>query len=99
MPKSDVMVIIGQFDRLEEVDLSKSDIYLLAAVLKGSGHFLIKTSVLKFNYLQGMATITPSDFSDVGCYRVFLARFLVIFRVLGVIAGHWRAQIFNSWVL
>ena len=51
MPKSDVMVIIGQFDRLEEVDLSKSDIYLLAAVLKGSGHFLIKTSVLKFYYL------------------------------------------------
>ena len=49
--------------------------------------------------VQGMATITPSDFSDDGCYRVFLARFLVIFRVLGVIAGHWRAQIFNSWVL
>ena len=35
MPKSEVMTIIGQFDRLEEVDLSKTDVYLLAAVLKG----------------------------------------------------------------
>ena len=59
----------------------------------------IENIILFYYFLQGMATITPSDFSDVGCYRVFLARFLVIFRVLGVIAGHWRAQIFNSWVL
>ena len=38
--------------------------------------------------LQGRVTITPSDFSEDGCYRVFLARFFVIFRVKGVIAGH-----------
>ena len=49
--------------------------------------------------VQGRVTITPSDFSEDGCYRVFLARFFVIFRVMGVIAGHWRAQIFESWVL
>ena len=45
--------------------------------------------------LQGRPIITPSDFSNVGCYSVFGA----LFRMMGVIAGHWRAQIFESWVL
>ena len=38
-------------------------------------------------------TITPNNFSDDGCYRLFFARFVVIFRVMGVIGGHWRTQI------
>ena len=49
--------------------------------------------------LQGRATLATRKFLEVGCYSVFLARFFVIFRVLGVIAGHWRAQIRVSWVL
>ena len=43
--------------------------------------------------VQGRPTITASNFMNVRCYRVFLARFFVIFRVLGVITGYWRAQI------
>ena len=34
------------------------------------------------------ATITPSNFLDIGCYRVYLARFFVIFRVLFIIEVH-----------
>ena len=51
MPKSEVMTIIGQFDRLEEVDLSKTDVYLLAAVLKGKKFHLYRIFKLKLKNL------------------------------------------------
>ena len=44
-------------------------------------------------------TITPDNFSDDGYFRLFLERFFVIFWEMGLIGGHWRAQIGEWWVL